>query len=104
MRIAQTLYEGGFITYMRTDSKTYSEDFVKTVKEHVVDKWGGEYIFEDIDSLTLRQNDGKGVKDEEESAESPKKGKGSKKSAKKTTKKKDAKKKDAKKKDNNAQG
>ena len=70
MRIAQTLYEGGFITYMRTDSKTYSEDFVKTVKKHVTDKWGQEYIFEDIDSLTLRQNDGKDGSSDKESTES----------------------------------
>ena len=44
MRIAQTLYEGGYITYMRTDSKTYSEEFVNNGKKFIKQKYGEEYI------------------------------------------------------------
>ena len=53
MRICQLLYEGGFITYMRTDSKTYSAEFLDTVKEYIVRAYaqGEKYIGENIDSM-----------------------------------------------------
>ena len=53
MRICQLLYEGGFITYMRTDSKTYSAEFLDTVKEYIVRTYaqGEKYISETIDSM-----------------------------------------------------
>ena len=53
MRICQLLYEGGFITYMRTDSKTYSAEFLVAVKEYIVHTYaqGEKYIGENIDSM-----------------------------------------------------
>ena len=53
MRICQLLYEGGFITYMRTDSKTYSAEFLDTVKEYIVRTYaqGEKYVSENIDSM-----------------------------------------------------
>lgn len=53
MRICQLLYEGGYITYMRTDSKTYSVEFLDMVKEYIVRTYaeGEKYISENIDSL-----------------------------------------------------
>lgn len=43
MSTAQKLYEGGYITYMRTDSTTLSEDAVKEIGEYIVEKYGEKY-------------------------------------------------------------
>ena len=53
MRIAQQLYEGvdigeegsvGLITYMRTDSVTVSKDAQKQARQHVIERFGIEYV------------------------------------------------------------
>lgn len=49
MRLAQRLYEGndadgGFITYMRTDGTTLSEDAVKQCREVIGNDYGGKYL------------------------------------------------------------
>ena len=51
MSIAQKLYENGHITYMRTDSKTYSADFIKNAKHYIKDHYGKEFILKSVDSL-----------------------------------------------------
>lgn len=51
MRIAQKLYEGveigkdrvGLITYMRTDSIRLSDEFVKSAKSYIIEKYGEKY-------------------------------------------------------------
>ena len=40
MSVAQKLYEGGYITYMRTDSVVLSKESLGSIKEFVVNKWG----------------------------------------------------------------
>ena len=50
MKLCQKLYEAGYITYMRTDSKTYSADFIKCVKDYIQRKYSS-YIHDDIDLL-----------------------------------------------------
>ena len=52
MRVCQALYEGGYITYMRTDSKTYSKDFISSAKDYIVRNYEAKYINDSIDSLT----------------------------------------------------
>jgi DNA topoisomerase-1 len=44
MRIAQTLYEAGHITYMRTDDTTMSEEAVQAARAKVVADFGAEYL------------------------------------------------------------
>jgi DNA topoisomerase I len=44
MRICQLLYEGGYITYMRTDSKVYSMDFINVVSEYINNTYSREYF------------------------------------------------------------
>jgi DNA topoisomerase-1 len=52
MRLCQELYEGGFITYMRTDSKTYSGGFLDEVKKYIATEYGADtrYIGANFDS------------------------------------------------------
>ena len=44
MRAAQTLYENGFITYMRTDSVTLSASAVSMARSLAKERYGPEYI------------------------------------------------------------
>ena len=56
MSLAQKLYEGGYITYMRTDSKVYSEEFVETGKNYITDNYDENYINPNINSITQSLN------------------------------------------------
>jgi len=67
MRVCQALYEGGYITYMRTDSKTYSKDFITSTKDYIVKNYEAKYINENIDSLAS------GIKIEEKEEKEEKK-------------------------------
>ena len=53
MRVCQILYEGGYITYMRTDSKSYSGEFIESVKTYITRTYaeGEKYISENIDCM-----------------------------------------------------
>ena len=44
MRVAQSLYEKGFITYMRTDSVTLAESALKSARGEVVRRYGKEFL------------------------------------------------------------
>ena len=44
MRVAQRLYEGGFITYMRTDSTTLSDAALTAARGQARDLYGAEYV------------------------------------------------------------
>ncbi len=55
MKLCQKLYEAGYITYMRTDSKTYSKDFITCVKDYIKREYP-EYIHPDIDLLVSGSN------------------------------------------------
>lgn len=57
MEACQKLYEAGFITYMRTDSTTYSAEFILTAKTHITSKYGAEYVRQDIDTLSERKEE-----------------------------------------------
>ena len=51
MRLAQTLYEGGHITYMRTDSVKYSKEFVDKAKKFIIKEYGNDYVSKNINTL-----------------------------------------------------
>jgi len=51
MDLAQKLYECGYITYMRTDCKVYSEEFIEESKIYIIQKYKHEYINPEINKL-----------------------------------------------------
>ena len=49
MKICQTLYEAGYITYMRTDCAKYSQDFLNKVQQYILENYlKTEYISPEI--------------------------------------------------------
>ena len=44
MRVAQGLYERGFITYMRTDSTTLSQSALDAARSQIAERFGPEYV------------------------------------------------------------
>lgn len=44
MRIAQGLYESGYITYMRTDSVNLSKEAVESIRKYISSKWGANHL------------------------------------------------------------
>ena len=57
MHICQSLYEEGYITYMRTDSKKYSKEFIENVKSYIIKTYDKrEYINEQIDFLSKTED------------------------------------------------
>lgn len=67
MKICQGLYESGYITYMRTDSKKYSKEFIDSTKSYIIKNYEEKYIGKHIDSIinnvTTNEVDSEKIKD-----------------------------------------
>jgi len=61
MKLCQTLYESGYITYMRTDSKKYSAEFLENTKKYIQNNYEDKYINENIDLLCCRVDNSQDV-------------------------------------------
>ena len=48
MRLAQQLYESGFITYMRTDSTVLSDEAKTAARNLIVERFGREFLSEEV--------------------------------------------------------
>jgi len=63
MLACQHLYEGGYITYPRTDSRAYSEPFLQHARDYITEKWGEKYAKREEDAKR-QEVDGSVVKPE----------------------------------------
>ena len=59
MLACQHLYEGGFITYPRTDSRAYSAPFLEHARAYITEKWGEKYNKRDEDDVVVPKPDKK---------------------------------------------
>ena len=59
MLACQHLYEGGYITYPRTDSRTYSEPFLEHARAYIAEKWGEKYNKREEDEVVIPKPDKK---------------------------------------------
>jgi DNA topoisomerase-1 len=75
MSICQKLYEGSFITYMRTDSRTYSPEFIENAKRYISEKWSDKYLNPNIQYLALGFSSGGGGGGGDDGSSSSKQGK-----------------------------
>jgi len=57
MSICQKLYEAGYITYMRTDSTIYSNEFIEKSGTYITDRYGSKYVHENIHRLGVKSSD-----------------------------------------------
>lgn len=48
MRVAQSLYERGYITYMRTDSVHLSQEAIEGARKMVAQRYGEEYLSQEV--------------------------------------------------------
>ncbi len=48
MRLAQQLYENGFITYMRTDSTSLSDEAKSAARDLIAERFGPEYLSDSV--------------------------------------------------------
>jgi len=69
MKLAQTLYENGYITYMRTDSTKYSKEFVNTAKKYIKKEYGDDYINTNINKLINSESNEKSKKKKDNNAQ-----------------------------------
>lgn len=51
MNSAQALYQGGFITYMRTESRTYSREFIDSTEAYIIKVYGDKKYVGDISGI-----------------------------------------------------
>lgn len=51
MKYAQMLYENGLITYMRTDSKKYSSEFINKISKFILEQYGEKFVSLNIKKL-----------------------------------------------------
>tara|TARA_Y100001970_G_C14254763_1_gene874478 strand:- start:5288 stop:7660 length:2373 start_codon:yes stop_codon:yes gene_type:complete len=56
MALAQKLYEGGYITYMRTDSKVYSEEFIEKGITYIKENYDKSYLNPNMSLITQSLN------------------------------------------------
>src|SRR5690554_2426635 len=55
MKLAQRLYEAGYITYMRTDSTNLSKDAVESVRDFIGEEFGPRYLPEAPNSYSSKE-------------------------------------------------
>ena len=69
MSIAQKLYENGYITYMRTDSKKYSEEFVEKCEKYIENNYGNEYVNDNSNIINTKTSKTKDKSDKKVEAQ-----------------------------------
>ena len=52
MQSCQKLYEGGYITYMRTDSVAYSKEFLNDAENFIKKTYGNDYVNNNLSDLS----------------------------------------------------
>ena len=58
MKLCQDLYQGGYITYMRTESKSYSSEFLMKAKEYISSNYGPQYYTQNSKNIeNVMKND-----------------------------------------------
>ena len=54
MKICQELYENGYITYMRTDNKKYSSQFIDSTKQYILKQYTENYISKRLHEIEIK--------------------------------------------------